>query len=86
MIKIFKKQNIWITILGIIIGIIVGYYVTNYIFKNVIADNYDFFAYIKPSTYVIAAIGTIIISYITSSMISRKVRKIDMVKSLKTNE
>lgn len=84
--KIFVQQNNWITVLSIIIGLPTGYYMTSWIFKSVIADNYDFSAYINLSTYLIAIIGTILVSTIVSRMLSKKVNKIDMVSSLKTNE
>lgn len=84
--KIFVQQNNWITVLSIIIGLPIGYYMTSWIFKSVIADNYDFSAYINLSTYLIAIIGTILVSIIVSRMLSKKVNKIDMVSSLKANE
>lgn len=84
--KIFVQQNNWITVLSIIIGLPTGYYMTSWIFKSVIADNYDFSAYINLSTYLIAIVGTILVSTIVSRMLSKKVNKIDMVSSLKANE
>lgn len=84
--KIFAEQNSWITILSIIIGLPTGYYMTSWIFKSVIADNYDFSAYINLSTYLIAIIGTYLVSFIVSKMLSKKINKIDMVSSLKANE
>lgn len=84
--KIFVQQNNWITVLSIIIGLPTGYYMTSWIFKSVIADNYDFSAYINLSTYLIAIIGTYLVSFIVSKMLSKKINKIDMVSSLKANE
>lgn len=84
--KIFVEQNNWITILSIIIGLPTGYYMTSWIFKSVIANNYDFSAYINLSTYLIAIIGTYLVSFIVSKMLSKKINKIDMVSSLKANE
>ena len=84
--KIFVQQNNWITVLSIIIGLPTGYYMTSWIYESVIADNYDLSAYINLSTYLIAIIGTILVSIIVSRMLSKKVNKIDMVSSLKANE
>lgn len=84
--KIFVQQNNWITLLSIIIGLPTGYYMTSWIYESVIADNYDLSAYINLSTYLIAIIGTILVSIIVSRMLSKKVNKIDMVSSLKANE
>lgn len=84
--KIFIKQNNIIAIISIILGLPAGFYLTDWLFKTAIKDSYDFGAHINPETYVIAAIGTFIISYIVSKILSNKIKKIDMVTSLKGNE
>lgn len=84
--KIFIKQNNIISIISIILGIPAGYYLTDWLFKTAIEESYDFGAHINLQTYVISAIGTFIIGYIVSKFLSKKVRKIDMVTSLKGNE
>ena len=83
---IFLKQNIWITIIAIIIALPLGNLMTDYIFKNAIGDTYDFSAMIKPETFIISAIGTFIVSIIVNKFLARKIKKIDMVSSLKGNE
>jgi putative ABC transport system permease protein len=84
--SIFIKQNIWIGILAILIALPLGNLVTDYIFVNAIGDTYDFNAMIKPATYIISAIGTFIVVYIVNQILARKIKKIDMVSSLKGNE
>ena len=84
--KIFIKQNIWIGIFAIIIALPLGNYMTDYIFKNAIGDSYDFEAMIKPATFIFSAIGTFIVVYIVNQFLARKIKKIDMVSSLKGNE
>ena len=84
--KIFIKQNNWIAILSIIIGLPSGYYLTDWLFKTAIEEHYDFGAWISFKTYVISAIGTFIVSYLVSKFLARKIKKIDMVSSLKGNE
>ena len=59
---------------------------TDYIFVNVIGDTYDFNAMISPFTYIISTVGTFIVSYLTNKLLARKIKKIDMVSSLKGNE
>lgn len=83
---IFIKQNNWIAIMSIIIGLPLGYYLTDWLFKTAIEEHYDFGANIEPLTYIIALIGTFVISYLVSKFLARKVNKIDMVSSLKGNE
>ncbi len=84
--KIFIKQNIWIGIIAIAIALPLGNYMTDYIFKNAIGDTYDFEAKIKLATFVFSAIGTYIVVYIVNQLLARKIKKIDMVSSLKGNE
>lgn len=84
--KIFIEQNLWITILSIIIGLLSGYYLTAWLFKACLDDNFDFGVHINLSTYLIATIGTFLVSYLVSKVLAKKITKIDMVSSLKGNE
>ncbi len=84
--KIYVKQNNWISIISIIIGLPAGYYLTSWLFKECLDETYDFGVNINASTYVIAALGTFIVSLVVSKMLSKKIKKIDMVTSLKGNE
>lgn len=84
--KIFIMQNNWIAIVSIILGLPFGYTLVDWLFKESIEEHYDFQAHIEPLTYIIAAIGTFIVSYLVSKLLSKKVNNIDMVSSLKGNE
>ena len=84
--NIFIKQNNWIAIISIIIGLPLGFYLTDWLFKTAIEEHYDFAASITIRTYIISAIGTFIISYLVSTFLSKKIKNIDMVSSLKGNE
>ena len=84
--KIFIKQNIWIGIFAIIIALPLGDYMTDYIFKNAIGDTYDFEAMIKPITFIMSGLGTFVVVYIVNQFLAKKIKRIDMVSSLKGNE
>ncbi len=84
--KIFSRQNMIITICSIIIGLPLGYYLTDWIFRKVIEESYDFSAYITINTYLIAIVSSLLVTFITSKILARKITKIDMVSSLKGNE
>lgn len=84
--KIFVKQNNWIAIISIILGLPFGYGLVDWLFKKAIEEHYDFQAHIEPLTYLIAAIGTFVLSYLVSKFLARKVSNIDMVSSLKSDE
>lgn len=84
--KIFVKQNLWFAIIGILIGLPLGYVMVDYIFKSALGDSYDFNAQIKIVSYLISAIGSYIVALVVNKVLSKKVKDIDMVTSLKGNE
>ena len=84
--KIFCKQNSIICIISIIIGLPAGYNLTSYLFKACLDENYDFGVHIEWWTYVVAIIGTYLVSYLVSKFLAKRVNSIDMVSSLKSNE
>lgn len=84
--KIFIKQNIFITFLSVIIGLPSGYYLTKWLFTACLDDNFDFGVHINISTYILATVGTFLVSYTVSRILAKKIDKIDMVSSLKGNE
>ena len=84
--KIFIRQNNIVAVISIILGLPAGFYLTDWIFKTAIEESYDFGAHINIQSYVIAAIGTFVISYVVSKILVKKIRKIDIVTSLKENE
>lgn len=84
--KIFIKQNIWISIVSAILGMPCGYYITDYVFTMVADRDYDFGATITINTYIISFVVTVLCSYLVSLFLARRIKKIDMVTSLKGNE
>ena len=84
--NIFIKQNNWVAIVSIIFGLPMGFYLTDWLFKTAIEEHYDFGAFITTRTYIISAIGTFVVSYLVSKFLARKIKRIDMVTSLKGNE
>lgn len=84
--KLFIVGNLWVSIIAVILGLPLGYLLTDYLFKAAIGDTYDFGAYILPATYLIAAVGSIVVTMLVSIFLARKIKKIDMVKSLKADE
>ena len=84
--NIFVKQNLWLTVVGIVLGLLLGFWMLDYIFKSALGDNYDFNAYINLVSYLYATVGSLVVSVVVNKVLSRKVKKIDMVSSLKGNE
>ena len=48
---------------------------TDFIFKNVISDSYDFLAKIKPITYISSSIGTFVVVYMVNQFLAKKIKK-----------
>ena len=84
--NIFVKQNLWLSVLGIILGLPLGFLMLDYIFKSALGDSYDFNAQIKFLSYVYAVLGSLIVALFVNSRLAKKVKAIDMVSSLKGNE
>ena len=58
----------------------------SYIFGAALGDNYDFPAYVRPVSYLLAGAAIFLVSCLVNGWLSGKIRKIDMVSSLKANE
>lgn len=84
--NIFTKQNIWLTIIGVILGLPLGFYMTDFIFKMALSQDYDFGASIKIWSYLYAVVGILVVSFIVNKRLAKKINTIDMVSSLKANE
>lgn len=84
--RIFVTQNIWLSLVAIVVGLPLGYVMTEIIFVNGIGDRYDFEARIRIWTYVGAAIGVMVVTLVVNYLLAKKIKKIDMVESLKMAE
>lgn len=83
--KILRAQNLWLTIVGILAGMPFAIYVLRLMFETN-GEDVDYIAEITPLTYIISAMITYIVSLIINTVLSRKVRKIDMAESMKAAE
>ncbi len=75
-------QNIWMTIAGILLGIPTGIWLLEYIMRYV-GESFDLIPKIKLSSYLYSILGTFLVSTLVNRLFSRRVRKLDMVSSLK---
>lgn len=71
--------------MGILAGMPFAIYVLRLMFETNGGD-VDYVAEITPLTYIISAMITYIVSLIINTVLSRKVRKIDMAESMKAAE
>ena len=58
----------------------------NYIFMSALGENFDFIVQVKLVSYLYSAIGSYLVAILVNKWLSRKVKNIDMVSSLKASE
>ncbi len=80
------RETIILTILGIGIGLVVGIFLHKFIIYTSQTDNILFIKTIKWYSYLISAFVTIIFSFIVQLIISKTLKNIDMIESLKSVE
>ena len=80
--RILSMQNLWLSIIGIIIGAPLGNVSLNAMI-NTNGENFDYNLMLAPVDYMIAGIFVMIISMLVSFMFSKRIRKLDMVETLK---
>ena len=80
------RENIVLTIIGIVCGIIAGTFLAKFMILTIEVDEVMFGRNIEISSYIIAAILTAVFSLLVNIVMSRKMKKISMVESLKSIE
>lgn len=77
------RETIVLSIMGIILGLPLGYMLCTFIMRSGEIDNLMFIRQIASISYVYSIIITMIFTLIVCVFMSRKLKKIDMVSSLK---
>lgn len=80
------RENIFLTIFGILLGLVMGRFLHRWLVMTVEIDMAMFYRQAEPLSYVLAAILTVVFSFLVNIAAKRRLRKIDMVESLKTVE
>lgn len=80
------RENIILTIFGIILGIVLGIALHNFVMITVETDVYMFGRELSPISIGIATVLTIIFTVIVNLIMRHSLKKIDMVESLKSVE
>ena len=80
--NILQKQNIWLTVIGIVLGLYAGWGML-YVICTTVSETLDMFPIINMPTYIYAIGGTFLVSISVNFMFSGKVKTIDMVDALK---
>ncbi len=80
------RENIILTVFGVIAGSVIGIYLHKYIMTTVEMDNIMFGLSLNPMSYFYATILTFIFSILVNFSMHFKLKEIDMVESLKSVE
>ena len=80
------RENIILTVLGIIFGLILGIFLTRFIVTTVEIDKVMFGRTIYFTTFLYAALGTVVFSAFVNFIMYFRIKKIDMIESLKSVE
>ncbi len=83
--SLLQRQNIWLTILGILLGIPAGFLFIKLMLKTM-PESSDFVSSVAVPTLIICTAVTFILSVLVNIVMSGKVKSIDMVSSLKSVE
>lgn len=84
--KYVYRENIVLTVLGTLLGILLGIVLHRFVMNTVETDVYMFGRSLKFLSVVISAVLTIVFSMLVNIIMYYKLKKIDMVESLKSVE
>lgn len=80
------RENIILTILGTLLGLILGIFLHSYVVSVAEVDIVMFGRSIKPLSFVFAAILSLVFSAVVNLIMHKKLKKVNMVDSLKAVE
>lgn len=80
------RENILLTIIGVAVGIVFGIFLHRYVIQTVEVDTVMFGRNIKAVSFLYSSLLTIGFSLVVNLFMHRKLKKIDMVESLKSVE
>ena len=83
--KLLLTQNLWFTTIGFVIGVPLGREVLQYLWGTM-GDSFYLKATISIKTLIITFIITYVVSILVNLLFSGKIKKLNMVESLKDNE
>ena len=82
--QLVLTENIIFTMIGILIGAPLGHLLTGMILNTI--DTMNFQTFVKPFSYILSGILTLVFAMIVNLMLGRQMRKIDMLGALKSVE
>ena len=83
--KLLLTQNLWFTAIGFIFGLPVGYFILAIMWESS-GDSFYILPSISITNFLLTLVITFALSILVNLMFSRKIKKLDMVESLKSGE
>ena len=83
--KLLLTQNLWFTAVGFLLGLPVGYFILKIMWESS-GDSFYILPSISLTNFLLSAVITFALSILVNLMFSRKIKKLDMVESLKSGE
>ena len=80
--KLLLTQNLWFTAIGFVLGLPVGYYILAIMWESS-GDSFYILPSISPTNFLLTLAITFALSIMVNLMFTRKIKKLDMVESLK---
>lgn len=83
--KLLLTQNLWFTTVGFVIGVPLGLEILQFLFLTM-GDSFFLPVHLTFKTFIVTFLITYVVSVLVNLMFSGKLRKLDMVESLKGGE
>lgn len=80
------RENIFLTFFGVLVGLAMGILLHSYVLQTVEMDMLMFSPTIHPVSYVYASCITIFFTLVVGIVMYLKLKKVDMIEALKSNE
>lgn len=80
------RENLLLTLIGIAVGLVLGVFLHNFVIVTAEIDEVMFRRVIEPLSYVLSVLFTLACAGLVNLVMLRRLRSVDMVESLKSNE
>lgn len=80
------RENIILTVIGTVVGLFLGILLTNFVITTVEVDMVMFGRSIHVTSYILAALMTLVFAAFVNVIMHFRIKKIDMIESLKSVE
>lgn len=80
------KENFILTLISVVVGLVLGVFLHRFVITTAEVDEVMFRRTVEPLSYLLAAVFTVLANVVVSFVMMPKLKKIDMIESLKSAE